>query len=176
MKILYKNINDIRENDFNPNVIPEAKFKTLVRNIKDEGIGYVVPILIDSKNICIDGAHRLRACKEAGLKKIQCVIFEGDEKKKKLLTLAMNNIHGENDQEKLEALIADLSKGFDVKEIEEITGMNEVSDVATGKKGDDLSSLIKNEYEVVIECRSEKDQKRTYNQLKDKYKCRLLTL
>ena len=124
MKILTIPIDEIKENDYNPNEIQLDKFGVLVKNIKDEGIGYLQPILIDKNNTIIDGAHRYRACKEARYKKIQCVIFEGDEKKKKLLTLALNNLRGENDNQKLEALIADINKKFDAEKIAEITAID----------------------------------------------------
>ena len=36
-------IDQIKPNKYNPNVISEAKYQTLVRNIRDDDIGYIQP-------------------------------------------------------------------------------------------------------------------------------------
>ena len=132
MKIEIKSISDIKANSYNPNVIDEKRFKALVENIKK--FGFLSPILIDRDNTIIDGAHRLRAAQEAGLKEIQCVICEGAEDIKnyrKLLTLSMNNLRGENDEGKFEDVIKELGFDMDYLDIEKYTGfdVNEITDI-----------------------------------------------
>lgn len=44
------------------------------------------------------------------------------------------------------------------------------------KEHDDLSGEIDDIFQIAIDCEDEADQERIYNELKDKYKCRILTL
>lgn len=132
MKIINKKIDEVKPNKYNPNKIPEDKYKTLLNNIKE--FGYIQPILIDNKGVIIDGFHRWKAMKETGHKQIKCVEFENGKsikKYKKLLTLAMNNIRGENEQDKFEDLIKDLGFSLDYEDIEKFTGfdVNFISDI-----------------------------------------------
>lgn len=136
MKILNKEISELKENDYNPNEIPEHLFKSLVENIKK--FGFLQPILIDTKNTIIDGAHRFKAAKECGLKKIQCVIYEGNndiKEYRKLLTLSMNNIRGINNQENFEKVIKELAYDIDYEELEKYTGfdVNLITDIVNNK-------------------------------------------
>jgi len=68
VKVEKVDINLINPNEYNPNVMNKEKYETLVRNIKKEG-EMLQPILINTENTIIDGEHRWRASKEAGLKK-----------------------------------------------------------------------------------------------------------
>jgi hypothetical protein len=125
MQIVKKSVDDIKPNKYNPNKIPEEIYKTLVSNIKK--FGYLQPILIDKDGVIIDGEHRWRACKEIGINEVECVIYNGNgdiKEYRKLLTLAMNNIRGENQDEEFEALIKDLAYGMDYEDIESITGFD----------------------------------------------------
>jgi hypothetical protein len=44
------------------------------------------------------------------------------------------------------------------------------------KEHDDLSGGVQSLYQIAIDCESEAEQERIYNELKDRYKCRVLTL
>lgn len=127
-------ISQIKENDWNPNELDEKAFNVLTRNIKDEGVGYTQPIEVreigkDQYEV-IDGAHRLRACKEAGLTEIECVISEYDDTQAKLETLAKNKIRGSINLIKAAKLISELDKGIALEDIEDRTfyGRQELED------------------------------------------------
>lgn len=114
-------INQIKENDWNPNEVDEFEFSILVKNIKDKKIGYTQPIEIreiskDEYEV-VDGAHRLRACKEAGLTKVECVVSNYDDTQAKLETLAKNKLRGTINIVKAANLIAELNKELTLDDI-----------------------------------------------------------
>jgi len=114
-------INQIKENSWNPNEIDEYEFSVLVKNIKDKKIGYTQPIevrtITKDQYEVVDGAHRLRACKEAGLTEVECVVSDYDDTNAKLQTLAKNKIRGTLNMVKTANLIVDLNKKLTLDEI-----------------------------------------------------------
>lgn len=114
-------INQIKENTWNPNELDEAGFRVLVQNIKDSRVGYSQPIevreLAKDEYEVIDGAHRLKACKEAGLTEIECVISDYDDTQAKLETIAKNKIRGTINLIKAANLISELNKDITPEEI-----------------------------------------------------------
>ena len=114
-------INQIKENNWNPNELDENGFKALVQNIKDNRVGYTQPIelreIAQDQYEVIDGAHRLKACKEAGLTEIQCVISGYDDTQAKLETIAKNKIRGTINLVKAANLISELNKDITLEEI-----------------------------------------------------------
>jgi ParB/RepB/Spo0J family partition protein len=114
-------INQIKENNWNANEIDEFEFSILVKNIKDKKIGYTQPIEVraigkDQYQI-VDGAHRLRACKEAGLTAVECVVSDYDDTQAKLETLAKNKLRGTINIVKAANLIAELNKELTLDDI-----------------------------------------------------------
>ena len=64
-------INKVKLNDNNPRTINEDKFKQLVQSIKDfPQMLEKRPIVVDETMTVLGGNMRLKACKEAGLKKV----------------------------------------------------------------------------------------------------------
>lgn len=119
---------NIIANPWNPNYIGEDKFNTLIRNIKSGGM--LQPILVRQSKVkgiyeIVDGEHRFRASKKAGLKEIMCVIVESTDEEAKLKTLSFNNLRGVNDPDKIKALIIDLEKTLNIDKIIQETGMSE---------------------------------------------------
>jgi len=114
-------INQIKENSWNPNEIDEYEFSVLVKNIKDKKIGYTQPIevrtITKDQYEVVDGAHRLRACKEAGLTEVECVVSDYDDTNAKLQTLAKNKIRGTLNMVKTANLIVELNKKLTLDEI-----------------------------------------------------------
>lgn len=114
-------INQIKENNWNPNELDQEGFKILVKNIKDQRVGYTQPIevreIANDKYEVIDGAHRFRACKEAGLTEIECVLSEYDDTQAKLETIAKNKIRGNINLVKAANLISELNKDITLEEI-----------------------------------------------------------
>ena len=54
--------------------------------------------------------------------------------------------------------------------------MAEDEDVSEGKEHDDLSGKVNPIFQIVIDCEGEGEQEKIFNELKDTYKCRVLTL
>lgn len=122
-------INNIKPNEYNPNKMKSFKYKTMVKSIRKEG-EMLQPILVDKQFIIIDGEHRWKASKEAGLKEIWTVIAETTAEESKLKTIEFNQIRGEYDADKFSDLLQDLSKTIDYDKIADTTSLF-VSDIKT---------------------------------------------
>lgn len=92
-------INEIKPNQNNPRLIKDYKFKKLVDSIKEfPEMLEKRPIVVDEDMIVLGGNMRLKACQEAGLKKIDVIIAEGwSEKQKKEFIIKDNVGFGEWD-------------------------------------------------------------------------------
>jgi len=65
------NIQEIKNNENNPRIIKDYKFKQLVKSIKEfPEMLKLRPIVVNSEMIVLGGNMRLKACKEAGLKEV----------------------------------------------------------------------------------------------------------
>lgn len=128
MKIKTIPINQIKENNWNPNELDESAFQVLVQNIKDSKVGYTQPIevrvIAKDEYEVIDGAHRLRACIEAGLTYVQCVVSDYDDTQARLETLAKNKIRGTINLVKAANLISELNKEITLDDVEDRTFYN----------------------------------------------------
>jgi hypothetical protein len=68
------NINQVKANPNNPRTIKDEKFKKLVKSINDfPKMLELRPIIVNDDMIVLGGNMRLKACKEAGLKKIPVI-------------------------------------------------------------------------------------------------------
>jgi len=78
----------------NPNVLAPDRFALLVRGIEEHG--FVQNVLVyprDDKFVIIDGVHRCKAARDAGLKEVLCMIVPPD--RARVLRLALNKLRGE---------------------------------------------------------------------------------
>jgi DNA modification methylase len=72
------NIQQIRNNEDNPRIIKDYKFKQLVKSIKEfPEMLKLRPIVVNSEMVVLGGNMRLKACKEAGLTEVW--ILKADE-------------------------------------------------------------------------------------------------
>lgn len=72
------NLSEIKSNPNNPRIIKDDKFHKLVESIKTfPRMLEIRPIVVNKDMVVLGGNMRLRACKEAGLKKVP-VIFADD--------------------------------------------------------------------------------------------------
>ena len=81
-------ISQIKTNPDNPRLIKDAKFKKLVRSIKEfPEMLKLRPIVVDENNIILGGNMRYKACIEAGLKEIYIIQAEdlNEEQKKEFI-------------------------------------------------------------------------------------------
>jgi ParB-like chromosome segregation protein Spo0J len=108
--------------DPNPNVMPEEDFERLVRAVDEQG--FLQPVLarevthgggrVDLE--IIDGVHRTRAARRAGLTEIPVVLIDADDERARVLRLAMNKLRGELDLSRVaEELAALAGAGWDVE-------------------------------------------------------------
>lgn len=119
-------IGSVKPNAYNPNVMDIQKYTALKKMI--ERFGFLQPILVDQEGTIIDGEHRWKAMKELGKTEIYCVIYDGEESKeeyRKLLTISMNSVRGENDESKLKALFQELSSALSAEEMASLTGIHD---------------------------------------------------
>lgn len=115
-------VNDIMENAWNPNRMAPQDFRKLVRAIREKGDNADQPILVrhynndpsDSRIEVVDGAHRLRAIKEAGLTEAIVVFSDLDDKEARIRTITMNKFRGEFDNIRLAGLIKQLEEEYNV--------------------------------------------------------------
>jgi hypothetical protein len=74
MKTEQVNISEVKPNPNNPRIIKDDKFAKLVQSIKDfPKMLEIRPIVVNSDMIVLGGNMRLKACKEAGLKKVHII-------------------------------------------------------------------------------------------------------
>ena len=178
MEIIYLKPSMIKPYFRNPRKNEQAVEK-VTKSITD--FGFRNPILIDSESIIIAGHTRWKAALKLNLKRVPCMICDDlTEKQIKALRIADNKT-GEladwdfallkDEFEDLNDGEFDLeSTGYDLEEIEEL--MTTYGDEFIPKNKD-----LKELFEVVIECKNENEQEKTYNKIKEMgYKCRLLTL
>jgi len=175
MKLKVVKISEIKSNPNNPRLIKDEKFQKLVKSIQGfPEMLEIRPIVVNADMIVLGGNMRLKACKEAGLKEIP-VIFADDltEEQQREFIIKDNVGFGEWDWE----LIAN---EWDAEELED-WGLDVPNfgseDEFTDKEHKDLSDDLKETFEVIIECISEREQEAVFNSMiKDGYKCRVLTL
>jgi len=117
------NINKIKTNKYNPNVMGESeliKLKELIKREKD------YPALLVNERTkgnyyLIDGHQRLRILKELGYKDIKVDIWHLKKEDELLLLATINKLHGKNIGFKKKQLFEELQKRFPKELIEKLT-------------------------------------------------------
>lgn len=108
---------------WNPNSLPLKKYNHLKREIVRVGI--VRPILVMMDGTIINGEHRWRAAREMGFSEVPICRLDVDEATAKTLSVNLNAIHGEMDQDKLAMVIAGLEIDFPKDDLLEILDYTE---------------------------------------------------
>lgn len=163
----------IEPNPNNPRVIKDDKFAKLVKSIKEfPKMMELRPMVVNNDNIVLGGNMRLKALKELGYKSIPKEWVKNadqlTEEEQRRFIIADNVGFGEHDWEMLQ-------QDWDLEELED-WGLD-VPKFETEDEINDESSDYSERYEIIIECRDEEDQEKTYNQMIERgYKCRVLTL
>jgi DNA modification methylase len=103
MKTEQVNISEVKPNPNNPRIIKDDKFAKLVQSIKDfPKMLEIRPIVVNADMIVLGGNMRLKACKEAGLKKVHIIKVEDlTEEQQKEFTIKDNLGFGEWNWEQL---------------------------------------------------------------------------
>lgn len=87
------NIQEVKENEFNPRFISESKFKKLVKSIKEfPQMLEKRPIVVDEEMVVLGGNMRLKACLEAGLNEVYISVAEGWTEQQKQEFIIKDNV------------------------------------------------------------------------------------
>ena len=105
------NIRQIIESPINAQVMSDADFRRLVKNVRhDKGLTATVLLMEQSGSdrlMCVSGHHRIKACKKAGLDIVPAMIIpEIPESERIRLQLSHNDIHGSPDVDVVHELLA----------------------------------------------------------------------
>lgn len=88
-------ISSVKPNPNNPRIIKDDKFAKLVQSIKDfPKMLEIRPIVVNSDMIVLGGNMRLKACKEAGLKKVHIIKAEDLTEEQQREFIIKDNVSG----------------------------------------------------------------------------------
>lgn len=156
LKITKRNLNELKPSPYNPRKIDETTLLKLKKSIEE--FGYVEPIIVNTitGNI-VGGNQRLKALQMLGAKEAEVIKIELDEKKEKLLNLALNKIQGDWNQDKLGEILEELQEdqdlylsGFDSEEIENILDSDWLEDAERELEEIDFEDAIEVPAWIVI--------------------------
>ena len=87
------NIKEVKGNDNNPRIIKEAKFKKLVKSIKEfPEMLKLRPIVVNNDMVVLGGNMRLKACTEAGLSEVWILKAENLTKEQENEFIVKDNV------------------------------------------------------------------------------------
>jgi ParB-like chromosome segregation protein Spo0J len=127
---------DLCEPKTNPNVMETRDAELLERAIRQ--VGFLQPILVrelpDGHREIVDGVHRVRAAKKAGLAKVPCVVVSDfDDSLATAMQVGMNRMRGELDLSRVAQSLSSLAnEGWSIPDMA-LTGFGE----------DEIAALLK---------------------------------
>lgn len=141
-------INDLREQDINPRILPNSAMRQLIKNVGNRGILESLPYCVRTENHIeiISGHHRIRAARAAGFNDIFILLdvsgLTRDEIKAK--QLAHNSINGFDDPELLAELYNSINSAearleVYINEDALKTQLEKISPINIGDIGTDLN-------------------------------------
>jgi hypothetical protein len=139
MDIKVVKLSEIKSNPNNPRIIKDDKFRKLVKSIQEfPKMLEIRPVVVNADMIVLGGNMRLKACKEAGLKKVP-VIFAHDltEEEQKQFIIKDNVGFGEWDWDIIanEWDAEDLEEwGFDIPGFDDVEDLGEDFSLPEGDK------------------------------------------
>ena len=157
----------------NPNKMKKNQLQALRNAI--QRWGFIVPIITNRDLIVADGEQRLTVARELGMKQVPVIRLDVEDVDRRILRQILNKLKGhhvkELDQSEYEKII-DLGGEEDLREYLLI------SEKDLEKALEDEESIrVENEYEIIVACDNEDQQKATYLKLTQLgYKCKVLTL
>lgn len=169
---LSENTGQIPDVPRNPRKITKEKFDDLCESIRKSPEMKVLDEIrvypFNGRYVVISGNHRYKAYKKLGWENVLCKVLPENTPKEKLREYVIKeNMHyAENDK--------GLLNTWNLKELAKWNAIKFDSKMPTEHK--DLSLKVQSLYQIAIDCKDEKEQERIYNELKGKYKCRVLTL
>jgi hypothetical protein len=141
-------INELKPNESNPRIIKEAKFKKLVKSIKEfPEMLELRPIIVDEDMTILGGNMRYKACVHAGLKEVNVKIAKGlTEEQKKEFIVKDNVGFGEWDWDSLGNEWDNVKLGewgMDVWQPEEAVDYSALDDLDLGSTLSDKTAGVK---------------------------------
>ena len=130
MEITNIPIKELVPNEKNPRKITKRELQKLVRSIEE--FGFVDPVIVNKNktryNIIVGGHQRVEAAKKLKMEEVPVTYVDMTEEKESLLNIALNEISGEWDDDKLLELLKELEErgvdltlsGFDEPILDEI--------------------------------------------------------
>jgi ParB-like chromosome segregation protein Spo0J len=170
MNIKSVDIAHIKTNPNNPRIIKDDKYAKLVESIRTfPKMLEIRPIVVNADMIVLGGNMRLRACKEAGLKKIPVIMADDLTPEQQREFIIKDNVgFGEWDWEML-------ANEWEAEELDK-WGLDVINQIKE-QEIDDLSENQDVTYRIEVICKDEEDQEKTYNNLlMQGLECRILTL
>jgi ParB-like chromosome segregation protein Spo0J len=165
------NIAAIKPNEENPRFITDAKFKKLVKSIKDfPEMLEARPLVIDEDNVVLGGNMRLKALKSAGIFEIPVKRVEGWTAEQKKEFIIKDNLgYGEWDWE----LVANI---WEVEEIAE-WGLD-IPQFGVEDLGNPFEAEVSKNitFKIEVTCDNQRKQEKLYNELIEKgFECRMIS-
>lgn len=109
-KVIRVSLDALVEPAENPNEMGADDFALLVRGIREAG--FLQPVLVrpidGGRWEIVDGVHRARAAREAGLVEVSAVEADMDDRRARLLQLGLNRLRGKLDLTAASRVVADL--------------------------------------------------------------------
>lgn len=133
------NINDLKVDGDNPNIMTTAQEKALEESMNR--FGYLTPIIIDQDNVIADGEHRLNIYKKFGIDKIPAIQIDMSTGDRKLLRQILNKLKGEHDP------------SLDAEEFKKLieAGMQEDLKIFIQKSDEEILTIINKTEDINIE-------------------------
>jgi len=99
MKIIEKNIRDLKQANYNPRQLTEQQHKELTESLSK--FGFVDPVLVNKnkerKNVIIGGHQRVKVAASLGIEKVPCVELDLSLQEEKELNVRLNKNTGDWD-------------------------------------------------------------------------------
>lgn len=100
-------VTDLKAAEYNPRRMKRDEFLNLKESIRT--FGFTQPITINKDHTVIAGHQRLAAAIELGLAHVPCFRIDVSKDQERVLNVAMNRIQGDFDEDKLRALLEQVS-------------------------------------------------------------------
>lgn len=111
-------VDELNPSVYNPRKISGQQLKALKASIRENGILEALIVNQQTGFTVVSGHQRLRVAKELGMTEVPVKIIDVDEKKEKVLNLALNKIGGAFDTPKLETVLREVVEfaGADIEQ------------------------------------------------------------
>ncbi|MGL9920973.1 DNA methyltransferase [Enterococcus sp. DIV1758] len=151
MRIEKMKLSDLKPAPYNPRIELKPGM-TEYENLKNSLLefGFVDPPIFNQQTGCLVGGHqRVAVAIDLGFKEVETSIVDLPLKKEKILNIALNNLEGSWDEEKLTVLLEDLESdellltGFSQSELDDLlSGLDEIETLADKVKANPVNSNL----------------------------------